>query len=62
MGVTADECIYIGDSEVDVQTSQNAGVKCIGVTWGYRDKEELLKAGAEIIADNCCEILEIIIN
>lgn len=62
MGVTADECIYIGDSEVDVQTSQNAGVKCIGVTWGFRDKEELLKAGAEIIADNCCEILEIIVN
>jgi len=62
MVVNADECIYIGDSEVDVQTAHNAGVKCIGVTWGFRDKEELLKAGAEIIADNCADILDIIVN
>ena len=62
LGVTADECIYIGDSEVDVQTSHNAGVKCIGVTWGYRDSEELNKAGAEIICDSCSEIMDIIVN
>lgn len=60
MGVTADECIYIGDSEVDVQTSHNAGVKCIGVTWGFRDREELIEAGAEIIADSCDDILDVI--
>ena len=60
MQVTADECIYIGDSEVDVQTSHNAGVKCIGVTWGFRDREELFAAGAEIISDSCDEILELI--
>lgn len=62
LGVTADECIYIGDSEVDVQTSHNAGVKCIGVTWGYRDREELTKAGVEIICDSCSEIMDIIVN
>ena len=62
LGVTAEECIYIGDSEVDVQTAHNAGVKCIGVTWGFRDREELLEAGAEIITDNCDEILHIIVN
>ena len=62
MGATADECIYIGDSEVDVQTSHNAGVKCIGVTWGFRDKEELVEAGAEIIFDNCDEILHFIVD
>lgn len=62
MGVTADECIYIGDSEVDVQTSHNAGVKCIGVTWGFRDRAELIEAGAEIIADNCGDILDKIVN
>lgn len=62
LGVTADECIYIGDSEVDVQTARNAGIKCIGVTWGYRDREELESAGAEIIADSCEDILSIIIN
>lgn len=59
-GASADECIYIGDSEVDVQTSHNAGVKCIGVTWGFRDREELIEAGAEIIADSCDEIFRII--
>lgn len=62
LGVSADECIYIGDSEVDVKTSHNAGVKCIGVTWGFRDREELVQAGAEIIADTCDEIFQIIIN
>lgn len=60
LGVNADECIYIGDSEVDVQTAHNAGVKCIGVTWGFRDREEL--AGAQIICDSCDEILKIIVN
>ena len=62
MGVTADECIYIGDSEVDVQTSHNAGVKCIGVTWGFRDREELVEAGAEVICDNCESIMDIIVD
>ncbi len=62
LGVTADECIYIGDSEVDVQTARNAGVEFIGVTWGFRDREELIKAGAEIICDSCSEIMEIIVN
>lgn len=42
--------IYIGDSEVDVQTAKNAGLLCIGVTWGFRDEEELKQAGAEFIA------------
>ena len=62
MGVSTDECIYIGDSEVDVQTSRNAGVKCIGVTWGFRSREELISAGAEIICDSCDDILDIIVN
>lgn len=62
LDVSADECIYIGDSEVDVQTAHNAGVKCIGVTWGFRDREELIEAGAEIIADNCDEIYHTIVN
>lgn len=62
MDVTADECIYIGDSEVDVQTSHNAGVKCIGVTWGFRDREELVEAGAELIMENCDDIFQFIVN
>ncbi len=43
----AESCIYIGDSEVDVRTAQNAGVKCLSVTWGFRDEDVLIEAGAE---------------
>ncbi len=42
----ADGCIYIGDSEVDVLTAQNAGVKALSVAWGFRDEGALLSAGA----------------
>lgn len=60
--VTPDECIYVGDSEVDVQTAHNAGIKCIGVTWGFRDREELERAGAEIISDSCFEVLHFLVD
>jgi phosphoglycolate phosphatase len=57
-----DSCIYIGDSEVDVQTAHNAKVKCIGVTWGFRTREELISAGCDLIADTCDEIKDIILK
>lgn len=41
------DCIYVGDSEVDVLTARNAGACCLSVLWGFRTKEELLTAGAE---------------
>ncbi len=59
-GITADECIYVGDSEVDVQTAHNAGVKCIGVTWGFRDEAELRENGADFIAHNSDEVFNLI--
>ena len=42
-----DRCVYVGDSEVDIATAKNAGVPCLSVTWGFRDKEELEAAGAK---------------
>lgn len=39
-------CIYIGDSQVDVETAKNAGVPCLSVTWGFRDLDCLRSAGA----------------
>lgn len=42
-----DTCVYVGDSEVDVATAKNAGVPCLCVLWGFRDEEDLKKAGAE---------------
>ena len=59
-GITADECIYVGDSEVDVQTAHNAEVKCIGVTWGFRDETELIENGADFIAHNAEEVFKLI--
>ena len=44
--IGADTCIYVGDSEVDVATAKNAGVPGLIVLWGFRDREELEKAGA----------------
>lgn len=43
--------VYIGDSEVDVETARNAGLPCIGVSWGFRDRDVLEAAGAGCICD-----------
>lgn len=42
----AERCVYVGDSDVDIKTAQNAGVPCLSVTWGFRDAAELTAAGA----------------
>lgn len=52
--------IYIGDSEVDVQTAKNAGLVCVGVTWGFRDEKELRQAGADFIVHKAQEIEEML--
>ena len=49
--IGAEKCIYVGDSEVDVLTAKNAGVPCLSVLWGFRDRKTLLAAGA----DHFCE-------
>ena len=61
-GTDLSDCIYIGDSEVDVQTAHNAELKCIGVTWGFRTKEELLSAGCDFIAYTAEEVKELILR
>ncbi len=45
--IGADRCIYVGDSEVDILTAQNAGAPCLSVTWGFRDREDLERAGGQ---------------
>ena len=49
LGVNKDECIYVGDSDVDVNTAKNANVKVVGVSWGFRGTGELKEAGADYI-------------
>ena len=43
----ADRCVYVGDSEVDIRTGENAGAACLTALWGFRDREELEMAGAK---------------
>ncbi len=56
------ECIYVGDSDVDVFTAQNAGVAMAGVEWGFRGKNELICAGAPFVAASADELFQYICN
>ena len=56
--IGVDSCIYVGDSEVDVLTAKNAGVPCVAVTWGFRDKEALI--GADRFCDDTKNLAETI--
>ena len=60
MQVSPDRCIFVGDTNTDMKTGKNAGMYTIGVLWGFRDREELEKAGADIIVSAPAEILDII--
>lgn len=57
LSATAENTVYVGDSEVDVQTAKNAGIECICVTWGFRDKALLESEGGKIFVDTPAEIL-----
>ena len=59
-GFSNEDCLYVGDSNVDVYTAQNANVDMLGVEWGFRDKSELLEAGAPIVVDTSEKIWEYI--
>lgn len=60
LNVTSEQCIYIGDSEVDIKTAENAGIPCISVTWGYKSIDFLYKNGAETLIYSPEEILELV--
>ncbi len=59
MGAGKEECVYVGDSEVDIRTGKNAGVMSAGVLWGYRRKTDLVNEGAGIIVDKPQSLIEI---
>ncbi len=58
--VKKEEVLYVGDSDVDMQTAQNAGVKSCGVTWGFKSREVLLTYQPDFLVDKAQEILEIL--
>jgi len=60
VGSDIKDAIFVGDSETDVQTAKNAGLPCVGVTWGFRTRDILINEGADYIIDTPDELLEII--
>ena len=56
LGAEKDTAVYVGDSEVDVQTARNAGLPLIAVSWGFRGRKALAEAGAATIVDAAAEI------
>ena len=62
MGAGAAEALYVGDSDTDVETAHNAGLFCVGVTWGFRSRQVLEMAGAESIIDAPDELLDIVLK
>ena len=54
--------LYVGDSNVDVETAHNANLPCCGAVWGFRTREELNAAGAEYLAENSDELYDVIMK
>jgi len=62
LGVSAADAVYIGDSDVDVETAHNAGLPCIAVLWGFRDAACLKNAGADFFAADSEELLSLLLS
>ncbi|MEZ4357373.1 MAG: HAD family hydrolase [Eubacteriales bacterium] len=56
LNCSPDEAIYVGDSEVDIETAKNAGIECIIVGWGFRDKDFLIAHGAKTVVSDPAEL------
>ena len=61
-GISKDEVVYCGDSDVDMQTGNNAEVRTIGVTWGFRTRDELLRHDPWLLAESPDEIYEAVMQ
>lgn len=56
LNTTPQHCLYVGDSEVDIQTARNAHCRCASVSWGFRDKDELIQLGANPLCSSVEEL------
>ena len=60
LGVTPEECLYLGDTNTDMETGNNAKVDTVGVTWGFRTREELMSFHPALIADHPSRVVQYI--
>lgn len=62
LGVAAEDAVYVGDSDVDVLTGHNAGLAVCGAEWGFRGREELTRAGADLLAGSMTELAALVLD
>lgn len=60
LGISPSDCLWVGDSSVDIETAHNLGCSSIGVSWGFRPAESLEQAGADVIINKPVDILKIL--
>ena len=56
--IGVERCIYVGDSDVDVQTAKNAGMPCLSVLWGFRNREDIAQAGGTHFCETVSQLQE----
>ncbi|MCR5733241.1 MAG: HAD-IA family hydrolase [Lachnospiraceae bacterium] len=62
LSVCSADSVYVGDSNVDIETAKNAELDCICVTWGFRTRQALIESGAEILCDTCDDLFSAVIS
>jgi phosphoglycolate phosphatase len=62
LGVSKEQAVYVGDSDVDVATAKNSGLPCVSVLWGFRSKDFLLNHGATTFISRPNELLTFILT
>lgn len=60
LGLSSPQCVYVGDSGIDMETARTAEMYAVGVTWGFRPREELLEHGAQTVIDQPGQLLRIV--
>jgi phosphoglycolate phosphatase len=58
--VQPEEAIYVGDTSIDIQTANNANMLAVGVSWGFRDKKELIEAGAKHVLNHPLDLIALL--
>jgi len=58
MGISPSELMFVGDTDVDMKTANNAGMFAVGVLWGFREAEELKANGAKVIISEALDLLK----
>lgn len=58
LGGTSERSVYVGDSEVDIETAKNAGIDCVSVAWGFRTSRQLEESGAKLIVSDAAGLFK----